>query len=69
MTFKQKFIWWSYMLISVSLIFFLAPALISAADTVLVLLGVALVLAWGTWSWSLWAKQWVKFLKDAFNEL
>lgn len=57
MTKKRTALWWSYVVSGVVLLFFLAPSLISAADTVLVLAGVALVISYGVWTWMLWGKS------------
>lgn len=69
MTRSQKFEWWLYCISAVILFFFLAPALISAADTLMVLLGVILIVIFAVWSWHLWITKFWKLLKDSFYEL
>lgn len=44
---------WAYVITGIILLLFVAPALISAADTVAVLFGVVLLVLYGTWSWRL----------------
>lgn len=69
MTKKMQFVWWIYVLSGVTLILFLAPALISAADTMLVLLGVALLVLYGVWTWKLWFTRFLGFMKESYDEL
>lgn len=69
MTKKQTAIWWVYAIVGIGLIYFLAPALISAADTFLVLLGVLLLVLFAVWSWRLWGKSLAKLIAGAYREL
>lgn len=57
MTKWQKLHWWLYVLFGVTILFFLVPALVSAKDTLAVLIGVALLIAFGYWSWELWVRR------------
>lgn len=66
---KMQFVWWVYVISGITLIFFLSPALISAADTMLVLLGVALLVLYGVWTWKLWFTRFLNFVKESWNEL
>lgn len=69
MTKKQIVIWWIYVIVGVALIYFLAPALISAPDTFLVLLGLLLLALFAVWSWFQWGKSLAKTIGDAYREL
>jgi hypothetical protein len=69
MTRKQIITWWIYSICAVVLIYFVAPALISAADTILVLLGVFLLVSFVVWSYYLWIRPLAKLIKDFYNEL
>jgi hypothetical protein len=69
MTRKQIIIWWIYSICAVVLIYFVAPALISAADTILVLLGVFFLVSFVVWSYYLWIRPFAKLIKDFYNEL
>jgi hypothetical protein len=48
--------WWGYAILSIALLFFLLPALFSAKDTLSVIVGIALLLAYLRWSWSFWIR-------------
>lgn len=69
MTRKQIITWWIYSICAVVLIYFVAPALISAADTILVLLGVFFLVSFVVWSYYLWIRPFAKLIKDFYNEL
>lgn len=56
--------WWVYIVYGIALLFFIAPALISAPDTLLVLGGVLLLVLYGVWSWKLWIKKLVKLIEE-----
>lgn len=66
---RKTIIWWVYAISGVVLIFFLAPAMISAADTFLVIGGIVLVTAYAVWSWRLWIKSAIQTIKDRASEL
>ena len=68
MTKLQQTMWWVYAIASVTLLFFLAPALISAPDTIFVLFGVLLLVLWAVWSWKLWIKSTVQKIKGAISQ-
>ena len=68
MTKMQKAIWWVYVVSGVILVFFLAPALISAADTFAVLFGVLLLVLFVLWTWHLWAKSLASKIKGAISQ-
>lgn len=69
MTRKQIITWWIYSICAVVLIYFVAPALISGADTILVLLGVFFLVSFVVWSYYLWIRPFAKLIKDFYNEL
>jgi hypothetical protein len=69
MTRKRILHWWAHVVSGLILIFFLAPALISAADTVAVILGVILLVAFGVWCWRLWFLKLLKLIGQSYNEL
>jgi hypothetical protein len=48
--------WWLYVFCGIMLRWFIGPVLISAPDTVLVVLGVVLWVGFGIWSYYLWIK-------------
>lgn len=48
--------WWIYAIVGILLLTVIAPALISARDTFLVVFGLVLLVMYGTWSWYLWIK-------------
>ena len=64
MTVKKRLIWWLYAIACFAILLFIAPALISAADTLAVLFGVLLLIALGVWSWELWVSHTVNKLKE-----
>ena len=68
MTTTRKSIWWGYVITGVVLLFFLAPAMISAADTLLVLFGIALLVGYGVWSWMLWFFPLVDLIREFYRE-
>ena len=49
--------WWAYVWSGIILLLFVAPALISAADDIFVLLGFGLLIAYGWWSWKFWIRK------------
>jgi hypothetical protein len=61
---KMKLAWWLYVITAVVVLGFAAPALISAADTLAVIFGVALLVALGVWSWELWVSELITFVKE-----
>ena len=62
------FKWWLYVIVSIVLLFFLAPAMISAQDTIIVLLGVVSLVLLGVWSWRLWIKGSIVKLKEMYEK-
>lgn len=56
MTKRQIFTNWVYAISGIVLFSFLAPALISATDTALVMFGVLLIILYGVWSYYFWIK-------------
>jgi len=67
-TVRKTISWWAYLITSVILLFFLAPAMISAADTFLVILGFAFLTAHGIWSWKFWILPLINKIRE-YNEL
>lgn len=57
MTNQRRLLWWAYVVSGIVLLGAVVPALISASDTMLVLIGLALLVAYATWSWYLWIKE------------
>lgn len=60
--------WWIYASYCVVVLPFMAPALISMADTFGVMLGVLLLVLLGVWSWGLWIKRLVHYLEDYIED-
>lgn len=63
---RKEIFWWAYVLIGISLVCFVAPMLISIADTFAVLLGIALLVGYGRWTWSLWLRALIDKAKQEF---
>jgi hypothetical protein len=68
MTTKRTVHWWLYIIAGIVLLFILAPALISAADTLAVILGIAFLVIYGVWSWKLWIVPTLNRIRD-YDEL
>jgi uncharacterized membrane protein len=64
----KTFLWWLYVIIGCILLAFLAPALISTADTISVLCGVILLVGYGVWTWNLWLCRFVFKLKEMYEK-
>jgi hypothetical protein len=60
--------WWAYIISGIVLLLFLAPALISAADTVAVLAGVGMLVLYGVWSWKFLIRGLIKQLKETLRD-
>jgi hypothetical protein len=69
MNMKQEIGWWVYVVIGIVLVFFAAPALVSAPDTISVLLGIMGLVAYGVWSYHFWVKRTAIFLINKLKEL
>lgn len=54
---KSTIKWWTYVWSGLILLLFLVPALLSASDDWLVLLGVSLLVGYGWWSWKFWIRK------------
>lgn len=65
---KDEARWWVYIVSGVCLLPFIAPALISAHDTVMVLLGILLLVIYAVWSWKFWIKRSVHWLLNELNK-
>lgn len=63
MTMKKKAEWWLYIILGVMLLGFLAPTLVSAADTFAVLMAVLILVLYGVWSWYLWIDKFIIQIK------
>jgi hypothetical protein len=68
MTKTRQLVWWLYIFGGISLLRFLGPALISAPDTGLVLIGAGLLILYGVWSYRLWARRTAIFLFNKVKE-
>jgi Sec-independent protein secretion pathway component TatC len=61
--------WWAYVILTIALWTFLAPAMISQSDTIVVLLGVVLLTMHGVWTYYFWAKPlFLHLIKEANRE-
>lgn len=67
MTFKHKIEWWIYAIAAFILLLFVAPAMISADDTLLVIMGVLLLVFFGVWSWQLWISRLINLILKEFS--
>lgn len=56
--------WWLYVWAGIILLFFLAPTLLSERDTLMVLVGIVFVVAYGVWSWRFWVKSLIQRIKE-----
>lgn len=54
---KEISVWWAYVVLGFVLFGFVAPAMISAADTMIVIGGVLFCVLFGVWTWHLWVKD------------
>lgn len=68
MTRRDRIHWWIYAIATVVLWFFFGPYLVSAADTVMVLAAVVLIVLYGVWSWELWVKRFIQIIQERLNE-
>lgn len=57
--------WWAYIVFGLVLLGSWVPAMISYADTFIVLLGLLLLAGYGVWSWLLWIRPVVKIYQNA----
>lgn len=60
--------WWTYIISGIVLLGFLAPAMISAADTIIVVLGLILLVLYGLWSYTFWVKPLFNLIKEEYRE-
>lgn len=64
----RKLMWWLYVITGILLLGFIAPALISAADTLAVVFGVVLLAAYGVWTWEQWVSDLINKAKESIRE-
>lgn len=57
MTTRRLILWWLYVMTGIILVSVLAPTLLSAPDTTLVLLGIWYIVAYGVWTWYFWLRD------------
>lgn len=59
--------WWAY-LVGLVLLMFVVPTLMSAQDTVLVIIGIILMIAFAVVSWKFWIRPSIQFIWGKINE-
>lgn len=65
---RKQFIWWLYAITTVILLFFVAPILVSAPSTLMVLMAVVLLVLYGVFTWHMWVKQLLDFIETFIEE-
>lgn len=60
--------WWAYAIWGIVLFGFLAPAMISVSDTIIVLAGVVFMVLYALWSYALWVKPLIILIKEDHRE-